>query len=247
MHGVMKMNDRQKQSRDVNSQASTSQSININAHTGQLKHMKDMHTSPLPLIAAVHHSPHKIKFMYTKTFTSQSSNISPVWGWYWVMGYLHSAQVPVHGVLRGLQATHTCTYRHTHTHTHNQAHMHVPTHTNRHAHQQPQQCKITIFITSRLLNLYLSYCFLDFSISHFSKAWKVLQWCGHHCAVGARERNVLRISWYSSYTWCHHVLTMCKCLCAGLRVAAKSWSKSLDVLLFCHYKCRLCMSLWVQF
>ena len=35
-------------------------------HTGQLKHMKDMHTSPLPLIAAVHHSLHK--FMYTCTY-----------------------------------------------------------------------------------------------------------------------------------------------------------------------------------
>ena len=139
---MMKMNDKQKQSRDVNSQPSTSQSININAHTGQLKHMKDMHSSPLPLIAAVHHSPHKIKFMYTKTFTSQSSNVSPVWGWYWVMGYLHSAQLPAHDVLRGLQATHTCKYppppRHTHSDPHARTDTHTHTHTIRHTCTYPR-------------------------------------------------------------------------------------------------------------
>ena len=85
MHGVMKIErDWQKQSQDVNSQASTSQylqSTSIHTHRTTETHV----------------------------------------AWYWVMGYLPSAQLPAHDVLRGLQARHTCTYTHTHTHTHTQS------------------------------------------------------------------------------------------------------------------------------
>ena len=108
-------------------------------HTGQLKHMKDMHTSPLPRpLLQQSITPHTNLCTYVHVQLQRHSlsevwNVSPVWGWYWAMGYLSSAaQAPAHEVLRGLQARHTHT--HTHTYTHTQAYRRARSHAHMHAH-----------------------------------------------------------------------------------------------------------------
>ena len=122
------------------------------------------------------------------------------------MGYLPSAQVPAHEVMRGLQAN-------THTHTHTQAHIHTHTHARTHTHTGIQVGTLTR--------------------TH-----------AHLATITTQDQ----LSWYSSYTWCHHVHTMCKCQCAGLRVAAKSWRKRLWMCYsFVTKMCRLLCHCWVQF